>query len=199
MGASEAAGGNIMMDAFGVVALVAMTPLFTVQAVGLIYKRKMAETASVEEGAIESITHQIEEHQIAARWGAAEYSDEAGRFDADADMDYAASPEWVEEVKSDEALRRINEDNQYIDFDDYEFERFQSFVTMEDFDVRGFGGKIADAKDFGVKNVDAKNVDAKDFDAEDFDGKDADAKDVDAKDDTKDFDMTRSAESEKNS
>lgn len=136
MGACEAVGGNIMMDAFGVVALVAMTPLFTVQAVGLIYKHKMAETASVEEGAIESITHQIEEHQIAERWGAAEYSDEAGRFDTAVDMDYAASPEWVEEVLSAEALRRINEDNHYIDFDDYEFDHFQSFVTVEDFDVR---------------------------------------------------------------
>ncbi len=37
MGACEAAGGNVMTDAFGVVAFVAMTPLIAVQIVGLIY------------------------------------------------------------------------------------------------------------------------------------------------------------------
>ncbi|MDR3365048.1 MAG: DUF1538 domain-containing protein [Clostridiales Family XIII bacterium] len=116
MGACEAAGGNVMMDAFGVVALVAMTPLFTVQAVGLVYKRKIAAAAIEENEAIESITHGIEEQKITERWGDAEYSDEESRFDADVDMDYAASPEWAEEVISDRLVRRIEEDNDYIDF-----------------------------------------------------------------------------------
>ena len=35
MGACEAAGGNILTDAFGVVAMVAMTPLITIQTLGL--------------------------------------------------------------------------------------------------------------------------------------------------------------------
>jgi hypothetical protein len=135
MGVCEAAGGNIMMDAFGVVALVAMTPLFTVQAVGLVYKRKLKETAAEETGAIENITQQFEEHKITERWGSAEYSDESSRYDADVDMDYAASPEWAEEVISDAAKRRIADDNDYIDFDDYEYEHFQSYVTAQDFDV----------------------------------------------------------------
>ena len=34
MGACEAVGGNIMTDAFGVVAMVAMTPLITIQIMG---------------------------------------------------------------------------------------------------------------------------------------------------------------------
>lgn len=38
IGTSEALGGNIMTDAFGVVALVAMTPLIAVQIMGLVYK-----------------------------------------------------------------------------------------------------------------------------------------------------------------
>ena len=40
MGATEAVGGNVMTDAFGLVALVAMTPLITVQIMGAIYKAK---------------------------------------------------------------------------------------------------------------------------------------------------------------
>ena len=40
MGASTAAGGNVMTDAFGIVALVAMMPLITVQVMGGIYVLK---------------------------------------------------------------------------------------------------------------------------------------------------------------
>lgn len=40
MGACNALGGNIITDAFGVVAMVAMTPLITIQVLGLIYKLK---------------------------------------------------------------------------------------------------------------------------------------------------------------
>jgi len=38
MGACASVGGNIVMDAFGVVAMVAMTPLITIQILGLIHK-----------------------------------------------------------------------------------------------------------------------------------------------------------------
>lgn len=38
MGACQAAGGNIVTDAFGVVAMVAMTPLITIQVLGAVYK-----------------------------------------------------------------------------------------------------------------------------------------------------------------
>lgn len=40
MGACEASGGNIITDAFGIVAMVAMTPLITIQTMGLIFKLK---------------------------------------------------------------------------------------------------------------------------------------------------------------
>ncbi|MGL5434496.1 MAG: DUF1538 domain-containing protein [Lachnospiraceae bacterium] len=40
MGACEALGGNVMTDAFGVVAMVAMVPLLAVQIMGLVYARK---------------------------------------------------------------------------------------------------------------------------------------------------------------
>jgi hypothetical protein len=45
MGACESVGGNVLTDAFGVVAMVAMTPLITIQLLGLIYAR---QTKSVE-------------------------------------------------------------------------------------------------------------------------------------------------------
>ena len=38
MGACSAVGGNIVTDAFGVVAMVAMTPLITIQGLGLLYR-----------------------------------------------------------------------------------------------------------------------------------------------------------------
>lgn len=40
MGACQAVGGNIITDAFGIVAMVAMTPLITIQIMGLIFKIK---------------------------------------------------------------------------------------------------------------------------------------------------------------
>ena len=50
MGACGAVGGNILEDAFGVVAMVAMTPLIAIEALGVMYRlktRKAARTAPV--------------------------------------------------------------------------------------------------------------------------------------------------------
>ena len=44
MGASIALGGNVLQDAFGVVALVAMMPLVSIQLVGLFYEQKRKHT-----------------------------------------------------------------------------------------------------------------------------------------------------------
>ncbi len=51
VGACEALGGNIMTDAFGIVAMIAMTPLITIQILGLngnIHRRKMLKKAHAE-------------------------------------------------------------------------------------------------------------------------------------------------------
>ncbi len=42
MGACEAIGGNVMTDAFGIVAMIAMTPLITIQTLGLYERRRRA-------------------------------------------------------------------------------------------------------------------------------------------------------------
>jgi len=41
MGVCEAVGGNVLTDAFGIVSLVAMSPLITIQILGLIYRIKI--------------------------------------------------------------------------------------------------------------------------------------------------------------
>ena len=43
MGACSAVGGNIITDAFGVVAMVAMTPLITIQILGLVFRVRAAK------------------------------------------------------------------------------------------------------------------------------------------------------------
>ena len=45
MGLCAAVGGNVAEDAFGVVAMVAMTPLITIQLLGLIYRNKLRQAA----------------------------------------------------------------------------------------------------------------------------------------------------------
>ena len=46
IGTCTAVGGNIMTDAFGVVALVALTPLIAIQIMGLVYRIKTAKSTS---------------------------------------------------------------------------------------------------------------------------------------------------------
>ncbi|WP_373166464.1 DUF1538 domain-containing protein [Agathobaculum sp. Marseille-P7918] len=57
MGACEALGGNVLTDAFGIVAMVAMTPLLTIQILGLLYHQKMRRT----DGAAQSAAEEEEE------------------------------------------------------------------------------------------------------------------------------------------
>jgi hypothetical protein len=53
VGACTAVGGNVATDAFGVVAMVAMTPLIAIQILGLVYKIKQSARAKAE-GAVEN-------------------------------------------------------------------------------------------------------------------------------------------------
>lgn len=60
MGACEALGGNIMQDAFGLVAMVAMTPLITIQALGLVYSIKLKRAEAMDEQSEDDIDEIIE-------------------------------------------------------------------------------------------------------------------------------------------
>lgn len=55
IGACEALGGNLMTDAFGVVALVALTPLIAIQIMGLQYKYKLKKMGEHMDGHVESV------------------------------------------------------------------------------------------------------------------------------------------------
>ena len=55
MGACEALGGDILGDAFGIVALVAMTPLVTIQILGLWYQMKLRTAAPAPEAVLDDI------------------------------------------------------------------------------------------------------------------------------------------------
>ena len=46
MGACDAIGGSIITDAFGVVAMVAMTPLITIQMLGLLYQYRLKKNGT---------------------------------------------------------------------------------------------------------------------------------------------------------
>ncbi len=67
IGVCQATGGNIMRDAFGVVALVALTPLIAIQLMGLVYKFKLGRTRKAppvqhrDEAVIEDIIVEFDE------------------------------------------------------------------------------------------------------------------------------------------
>ncbi|MBE6542728.1 MAG: DUF1538 domain-containing protein, partial [Ruminococcaceae bacterium] len=52
IGACQAVGGNIMTDAFGVVSLVALTPLIAIQIMGIVYQIKLKKRSKIEEPVI---------------------------------------------------------------------------------------------------------------------------------------------------
>ena len=66
MGACEAIGGNILTDAFGIVALVAMAPLVTIQLFGLYYtfKSRHSEETTVVEQTVEDELIDFEDPEV---------------------------------------------------------------------------------------------------------------------------------------
>lgn len=63
MGACIAVGGNVVTDAFGVVALVAMAPLIAIQIMGLIYARKSKAAARSVQALPDDTVVEIEEDE----------------------------------------------------------------------------------------------------------------------------------------
>lgn len=65
MGACTAIGGNVVTDAFGVVAMVALAPLIAIQIMGVLYKWKLKKSAPKAEGAVvEDTIIELEEEEI---------------------------------------------------------------------------------------------------------------------------------------
>ena len=64
VGACSAAKGNIVTDAYGLVALVAMTPLIAIQILGLVYKIKQSKLQKAEKAATETSAEIISDDDI---------------------------------------------------------------------------------------------------------------------------------------
>ncbi len=64
IGACVSVGGNIVRDAFGVVAMVAMTPLITIQILGLVYEIKSRHLEKMEAQKAAAAFEQIPDDQI---------------------------------------------------------------------------------------------------------------------------------------
>ena len=67
MGASIALGGNVVLDAFGVIAMVALTPLITIQILGLYSKVKdstLAKTSDITIADVEIISLPIDDEEV---------------------------------------------------------------------------------------------------------------------------------------
>lgn len=74
MGACSALGGNVLTDAFGIVAMVAMTPLVTIQCLGMLYQRKLQRTQEVTaaEASMMSLEDDIIEYDLEEEEGSYE-------------------------------------------------------------------------------------------------------------------------------
>ena len=70
MGVCEKVQGNILTDAFGIVAMVAMTPLITIQALGFLYNRKVKTATDIKPNEIAFITDEIIDYTIDEEAGA---------------------------------------------------------------------------------------------------------------------------------
>ncbi|HJC81968.1 MAG TPA: DUF1538 domain-containing protein [Candidatus Anaerostipes avicola] len=64
MGACESVGGNIVTDAFGVVAMVAMTPLITIHILGLVYQLSSKSEETVGDRKEPAALSELPDHEI---------------------------------------------------------------------------------------------------------------------------------------
>ncbi len=128
MGACTAVGGNMLTDAFGVVAMVAMTPLITIQVMGLIYNFKIRNTVEEEVDVMEDIADEIEEEEEILAWYG-QSCDVAEHYGWAGDTEFIENLEWASDLREEKLYNEIIEDNDYIDF-----EEMQKLVIREDFD-----------------------------------------------------------------
>ncbi len=129
LGACEAIDGNTLTDAFGVVAMVAMSPLVTIQIMGLIYKIKIRYTTKEEAEVMEDIAEEIEVEEESLEW-VGQSCDVSDYYNWPENQEFLENMEWVNEIREEKLYNQITEDNEYIDF-----EELEKLVLPEDFDV----------------------------------------------------------------
>lgn len=129
LGACEAADGNVLTDAFGIVAMVAMTPLITIQVMGLIYNIKIKYTAEEEAEVMEGIAEEMEAEEGILEW-IGQSCDVSDYYNWPENQEFIENLEWASELREEKLYNQITEDNEYIDF-----EELEKLVRPEDFDV----------------------------------------------------------------
>ncbi|HWQ79169.1 MAG TPA: DUF1538 domain-containing protein [Anaerovoracaceae bacterium] len=134
IGVCEAVGGNILTDAFGIIAMVALTPLIAVQVMGLIYKIKVRNMAVEEADEMKEIAEEIEEEESLEWFGRS--SDITEYYGWEQDTEFVENVEWASDLREEKLYNDIVADNDYIDFDELE-----KLVIPEDFDYPRKNGK----------------------------------------------------------
>ena len=78
MGVCEALGKNILLEAFGVIAMVAMTPLITIQGLGILYQlqSKRVPQEELKQSEDEFIYYDVDEDYVDEDYAVKDYTDE---------------------------------------------------------------------------------------------------------------------------
>ncbi|MDD2189296.1 MAG: DUF1538 domain-containing protein [Eubacteriales bacterium] len=127
MGACKAVDGNILRDSFGVVAIVAMAPLITIQVMGLIHEIKIKYTSKEEAEVFEEITEEMEDKEIIALYN--RLYDKPESYLRTDDFGYIDNKKSSSDLFGEKHYNDVTNDNEYINFEDYE-----KMVLPEDFD-----------------------------------------------------------------
>ncbi|MDD3349861.1 MAG: DUF1538 domain-containing protein [Eubacteriales bacterium] len=119
LGACAAVGGNILTDAFGVIAMVAMTPLITIQSLGILYKEKLRFTEEEEQETLDLAGERAEEEffefmDVPSDGEGVEWSESLANVDVN---EWVENIEWAEELETQRRLADLAADNHYIDLE----------------------------------------------------------------------------------
>lgn len=120
MGACAAVGGNVLTDAFGIVSMVAMTPLITIQILGVIYRIKLYNTEK-EEGIALDLAGEADAEEIIT-WEDGLPEDEGVEWikpeSVDIDTEWVENIQWAADLEKEKHLADLESDNYYIDLED---------------------------------------------------------------------------------
>lgn len=120
MGACKAIGGNVLTDAFGVVAMVAMTPLITIQIMGIIYRIKLYHTER-EEGIAMDLASASGGEEI-FEWTDGHPGEEGVEWVESVtvadDTEWVENLQWAEDLERERHQSDFESDNQYINFEE---------------------------------------------------------------------------------
>lgn len=118
-GACQSVGGDMLLDAFGIVAMVAMTPLITIQMLGVAYKIKINQTEKEEIEAMEEMTDGILDETEMFDWShSAETSDVVEDYGWIDNTEFVENFDWAEELREERLAEEIAADNDFINFEE---------------------------------------------------------------------------------